>query len=169
MIKAIVIAMIIENGARTNMRRIIMYAFWIFVTSVVSLVTRPDGENLSILAKEKVCTLRNIALRRFFAKPVAAFAPSTPPMMPANSPISANTSMIAPVLMMTGMLLFAMPSSTIRAMSSGISVSTRTSRTMNSGVAIDALLYSLISPARILITSIGMTPLLLPVIPRHLF
>ena len=36
------------------MRRIIMKAFWMFITSVVSLVTRLGVEKRSVLEKEKV-------------------------------------------------------------------------------------------------------------------
>ena len=54
---AIVRANISMKGLRTAMRIIIMKAFWILVTSVVSLVTSDEVENLSIFANEKSCTL----------------------------------------------------------------------------------------------------------------
>ena len=52
------------------------------VTSVVSLVTRPDVENLSILEKLKVWIFSYIAFLRFLAKPADARAPNCPPMIP---------------------------------------------------------------------------------------
>ena len=57
MIIAILSAKTSMNGQRTAMRITIMKAFCTFVTSVVRRVTRLDVENLSILAKEKPCTL----------------------------------------------------------------------------------------------------------------
>ena len=59
------------------------------VTSVVIRVTRLADENLSIFAKEKVWMLRNIAARRFFPKPMAAFAPYFAPRHPVKRPNSA--------------------------------------------------------------------------------
>ena len=47
-------AMISDAGALIAIRRVIMYAFWMLVTSVVSLVTSPEVENLSMFANEKV-------------------------------------------------------------------------------------------------------------------
>ena len=43
-------------GLRMAMRMIIMKDICTLVTSVVSLVTRLEEENLSMLEKEKVCT-----------------------------------------------------------------------------------------------------------------
>ena len=100
MIKDIAIATIMEKGARIAILRSIWYAFWMLVTSVVSLVTRLEDENLSMLAKEKVWILSYMAFLRFLAKPVAAFAPNTPPRIPKISPRIATTTMIIPVLMM---------------------------------------------------------------------
>ena len=48
------IAQIRENGARMHIRRIIWYAFWMLVTSVVSRVTSPAVLNLSMLENEKL-------------------------------------------------------------------------------------------------------------------
>ena len=45
------------SGARTAMRISIINACWTFETSVVRRVTRDEVENLSMLAKEKSCTL----------------------------------------------------------------------------------------------------------------
>ena len=44
------------KGARIAVRMIIIYASWTLLTSVVSLVTRLEVENLSTLEKEKSCT-----------------------------------------------------------------------------------------------------------------
>ena len=52
------------SGARTEMRRICWKALCKFDTSVVMRVTSPADENLSMLEKEKVWILRNMALRR---------------------------------------------------------------------------------------------------------
>ena len=45
------------RGERTAIRIHIWYAFWILVTSVVIRVTSPAVLNLSMFAKENVCTL----------------------------------------------------------------------------------------------------------------
>ncbi len=62
------------TGLRTAMRISIMNACCMFVTSVVRRVMMLEGENLSMFSKEKLCTLRNMSCRRFFAKPAAATA-----------------------------------------------------------------------------------------------
>ena len=67
------------------------------VTSVVSLVTRLDVENLSMLAKENVWILSNMALRRFLARPAPALAAKKPPRRPAASPQRATMIILAPV------------------------------------------------------------------------
>ena len=54
---AIIKANIIITGPLTNSLIIIWNAFWTFVTSVVSLVTKLDVENLSIFVNEKFCML----------------------------------------------------------------------------------------------------------------
>mgnify|MGYP007110820245 CR=1 FL=1 len=53
-VNAMTIAQIILAGALVNIRRIIWYAFYILVTSVVILVTSPAVLNLSIFANENV-------------------------------------------------------------------------------------------------------------------
>jgi hypothetical protein len=50
-------AKIIIRGARTQIRMIIWNAVCTLVTSVVSRVTRPDVEYLSIFENEKSCML----------------------------------------------------------------------------------------------------------------
>ena len=55
--KAITMEKISINGARMAVLIIIIYAISTLVTSVVSLVTSEEVENLSMLAKEKSCIL----------------------------------------------------------------------------------------------------------------
>ena len=97
------------------------------VTSVVSLVIRLADENLSIFLKENVWIFSNIDILRFLAKPVDAFAPHAPPLIPAKRPIAATTIIIPPVLRITDMSPWPTPSSTITAMRSGIIISIATS------------------------------------------
>ena len=78
MIKHMTMLQISVIGALTAIRRIIWYAFCMFVTSVVILVTRPAVLNLSILEKEKVCIFRYILSRRLQANPVDALAAFLP-------------------------------------------------------------------------------------------
>ena len=144
-VNAMIIAVSMENGARTNIRSSIIYAFCTFVTSVVSLVTSPGGEYLSIFENENVWIFANMALRRFLAKPAEAFEPSTPPIMPAKSPASASRSIQVPVSVIACMLPPLTPLSIMVAMSRGISVSTTTSSIMKTGVRSDARLYSFTS------------------------
>ena len=64
----------IINGARIATRMIIIKALWMFMTSVVSRVTRPAVENLSMLEKEKSWMLLYISVLIFRASPDAAVA-----------------------------------------------------------------------------------------------
>ena len=84
------------SGARTAMRSIIWKAFWMLVTSVVIRVTRPAVENLSMLEKEKVCTLQYMASRRLQAKPVDARAEKRPAATPKQRLHKASASISAP-------------------------------------------------------------------------
>ena len=93
---AITAAAIIMAGARTAIRVIIWKAFWTLVTSVVSLVTRPAVEYLSMLAKLNSWMFRNMAARRFAAKPEEAVAAVVPARMPASSPSAARPTISAP-------------------------------------------------------------------------
>ena len=93
---AITAEAIIMAGARTAMRIIIWKAFWTLVTSVVSRVTRPAVEYLSMLAKLKSWMFRNMAARRFAAKPEEAVAAVLPARMPARSPSAARPTISAP-------------------------------------------------------------------------
>ena len=115
------------------------------VTSVVSRVISDAEENLSILAKEKVWILRNIAARRLRAKPADARAPYLPPMIPAYSPTPAATSIASPTRKIRSMRPASTPSSMIFAIKSGITISIATSSSMKRGVIIESRLNSLIS------------------------
>ena len=53
MINAITTAKMSISGLLIAVRMIIIYAFWTLLTSVVSLVTSDDEENLSMFSKEK--------------------------------------------------------------------------------------------------------------------
>ena len=53
MMNAMITASVSISGLRMAVRMIIMYAIWTLPTSVVSLVTRDDEENLSMFSKEK--------------------------------------------------------------------------------------------------------------------
>ena len=59
----------IFRGALKLMRRSIWKAFWILLTSVVILVTRPAVEYLSISENEKVWIFSYIAILRLAASP----------------------------------------------------------------------------------------------------
>ena len=64
--------------------------------SVVMRVTRPGTENLSMLEKEKVCTLLYMASRRFAAKPVADLEAKRPASAPKPSETMDMTTMSMP-------------------------------------------------------------------------
>ena len=70
------------------------------VMSVVSRVTRLEGENLSMLAKENVCILSNISPRRLVAKPAEAVAAYLPASIPNTRENAASASSIPPHLRM---------------------------------------------------------------------
>lgn len=73
------------------MRRIIMEAFWMFITSAPSLVIRLGVEKRSILEKEKVWMASYWSCLRFRAKPAAALEPNTDPRQPTVRPHSIST------------------------------------------------------------------------------
>ena len=65
-------------------------------TSVVMRVIRPAVENLSMLEKEKVWILANMAWRRLAAKPVEAVAASLAAATPKNRLAMASSTMTRP-------------------------------------------------------------------------
>ena len=65
--------------------------------SVVNLVTKPAVENLSILEKENVWILSNIAFLKFLANPVDAIAAYFPHKAPPASEINATTNINNPI------------------------------------------------------------------------
>lgn len=131
-----------ELNARGAMRRIIMKAFWMFITSVVSLVTRLGVEKRSVLEKEKVWMALHWSCLRFRAKPAAAMEPNTDPRQPTVRPHSTTTSMMSEVRTTTCMSPFSTPLSMSVAMSSGTIISQTTSPIITSGVMIASRLNS---------------------------
>ena len=67
------------------------------VTSVVSLVTRPEVLNLSILEKLNVWMFSYMAFLRFLAKPAEAREPNCPPRMPNVRLSRADSSISTPI------------------------------------------------------------------------
>ena len=105
---------------------------------MVSLVTSPDVEYLSMLEKEKVWIFLYIQDLRFIASPAAALAANTPPPTPAASPMIARISILPPVPSMTSIFPASTPSSMISAIRRGIIISMRTSSIIHAGVAMEA-------------------------------
>ena len=143
MMKDMTIATIMVEGARIAILSIIMYAFWIFVTSVVSLVTRLDVEKWSMLEKEKVWMLSCMALRRFLASPAPARAAKKPPIMPVARPVRATMIISAPVRMMKPTSPAITPRSTILPIRMGMIISQMTSPIIQTGVRMETRRNSL--------------------------
>lgn len=130
------------NGALTAIRIIIWYAFWILVTSVVSLVTRLEVENLSMFEKEKVCTRSYMSFLKFFAKPADAIAAYFPDKAPQLRDSRESTTSNIPIVIICRTLFAAIPLSIILAISVGIKTSMITSSVTNNGDNKEDFLYS---------------------------
>ena len=141
--KDIAMAHSMVAGARIAMRRIIWYAFWMLVTSVVSRVTSPAVLNLSMLEKAYVCMFSNIAFRRFLPSPIEALEPNFAPIHPEKSDKRAARIIHAPMIKMWWVSPLFTPSSMMDAIKRGMMVSSATSMSMKIGVAMEAALYSL--------------------------
>ena len=98
-------------GVRTAMRIDMPNAICTRATSVVSLVMIEDVEKRSMFVNENSWTFLYMSERRFFEKPVAAFAPRNEPSVPNASEMSANSTSTMPVFTMYGMSPFANPMS----------------------------------------------------------
>ena len=134
-------AMIRLENARGTILRIIMYAFWMFITSVVSLVTRLGVENRSMFENEKVWMLSYWSWRRFLARPAEAREPNTDPMHPTNRPTSATHTMMSAVRAITPISPFSTPWSISTAISSGMIISHTTSAIIHIGVSSESRRY----------------------------
>ena len=89
------------TGERMATLIIIMNEFWMFVTSVVSLVINDGAEYLSMFANENFCTLENTALLRFLANPAEATADVLPARIPKRRASSAKMIRIVPASVIT--------------------------------------------------------------------